>query len=258
MAEEVKDASKSVPKAMIATYFVNFICLWPLVITVCYHIPSIDDALEDATGYPAMYVLRQSMSPAWVIVILGSIAFINAAGNITYMAAVTRDLFAFARDNGLPFSAWIRKIDGKRDLPVNAAILTSAISSLMALIYLGSEVAFYAIISLYTTAILSCYCLSIGSLLWRRIYHPDTIPPAKFSLGRWGFAINSFAVVWCTYCLFWSCWPQEYPVTVPNFNWASVIIGATMLVAMIHFFLKARNVYVGPVAAVQGRKIRKS
>lgn len=256
MAEEVKDASLSVPKAMVITYFGNFLCLWPLIITVCYHIPSIEDALSDATGYPAFYVLRQAMSPAWVIVMLAVIAFINIAGNITYMAAVTRDLFAFARDNGLPFSAWIGKIDKKRGLPVNATILTSGICSLMALIYLGSSVAFYAIISLYTTALLQCYCFSIGSLFWRRIYHPDTLPQAKFSLGRWGLPVNGFAVVWCAYCLFWSFWPQEYPVTLTNFNWAVVIIGATMLVAIIHFFLNARHTYFGPVASVQGRKIR--
>lgn len=256
MSEEVKDASISVPKAMIIIYLINFILLFPTVLTICYHLPSIDDALTDPTGYPSLYVLRQSMSSAWATVLLAIIAFIFVAGNITYLAAVTRDLFAFARDGGLPFSKWISTVDARRNLPVNAVILTSGVATLMALLYLGSTAAFYAIISLFTAAILSCYCFSIGCVLWRRVFHPETLPPARFSLGRWGTLVNSLAVVFSFYCLFWSFWPQTYPVTSTNFNWAIVMFGGTMIFAMVFFFVKARHVYHGPVVAVEGRKIR--
>jgi choline transport protein len=40
------------------------------------------------------------MSVGWITVILVLIALLNVASNITYLAAVTRDLFAFARDRG--------------------------------------------------------------------------------------------------------------------------------------------------------------
>ena len=257
MAEEVKDASISVPKAMIIIYLVNICLLFPTVLTICYHIPNMEDALADSTGYPGLFVLRQSMSSTWVNVILGVIAFIFIGGNITYLAAVTRDLFAFARDGGLPFSSWLSKVDAKRHVPVNATILTSIIAALLALIYLGSTTAFYAIISLFTVAILQCYCFSIGCVLWRRIYAPQTLPPAKFSLGRLGIPLNAMAVVFSAYCLFWAFWPQEYPVTAGNFNWAVAIFGATMIIALVHFFFKARHVYTGPVAMVEGRKNRR-
>jgi len=39
---------------------------------------------------------------------------------------------------GLPFSRWISKIDDKRHIPVNATILSSVVSCLLALIYIGS------------------------------------------------------------------------------------------------------------------------
>jgi len=41
------------------------------------------------------------MSVGWITVILVLIALLNVASNITYLAAVTRDLFAFARDQGM-------------------------------------------------------------------------------------------------------------------------------------------------------------
>lgn len=256
MSEEVKDAAYSVPRAMLAIYVVNFLLIFPAILTVCYHIPSIEDALADSTTYPAIYVLRQSMSIGWITVMLVIICLLNVASNIVYLAAVTRDLFAFARDKGLPFSAWLSRVHPKRHIPENACIFTCVVSILLAMIYIGSPVAFYAITSLLTCALLQCYCLSIGCMLWRRVAKPETLPPAKFPLGRYGIPINALAVVYSLYAFFWSFWPQYYPVTAPDFNWASPIFGITLIGAMIYFAFVARKHYLGPVTMVEGRKIR--
>lgn len=80
---------------------------------------------------------------------------------------------------------------------MNAIYITALFSFLLSLIYIGSETAFYAITSLFTVALLQCYLFSIGSILWRRIYLPQTIPKSAFSLGRWGIVTNAFALVWC-------------------------------------------------------------
>ena len=255
MSEEVKDAAKSVPKAMMAIYLVNFCLIFPAILTVVYHIPDVPTALTDPTLYPTIYVLRQSMSSAWMTVILVIIVLLLICSNIAYLAAVTRDLFAFARDQGFPFSNWIATVDQKRHIPTNAVILTSVVSVCLGLIYIGSPVAFYAITSLLTVALLQCYCLSIGCLLWRRIRHPDTLPPAQFSLGKFGIPINTLAVLYAFWAFFWSFWPQVYPVTAAGFNWASVIFVGVMILATIHFIFVARHKYTGPVALVEGRKV---
>lgn len=253
MSEEVKDAAKSVQKAMISIYIVNFILIFPAILTICFHIPVVQDALDDPTLYPTIYVLRQSMSPVWMTVILVVIVCLLICSNITYLAAVTRDMFAFARDESLHFSNWIAQVDAKRKIPTNACIVTSIISICLGLIYVGSPVDFYAITSLLTVALLQCYCLSIGCLLWRRLRYPQTLPPAQFSLGRFGVPVNALAVMYAFWAFFWSFWPQIYPVTAPNFNWASVIFVGVLIVASIHFVLVARHKYTGPVALVQGR-----
>ena len=255
MSEEVKDAVKSVPKAMISVYIINFCLIFPAILTVCYHIPVVSDALADPTLYPTIYVLRQSMSAGWMTAILVVIVLLLICSNIAYLAPVTRDMFAFARDGGLPFSDWISKVDQKRHIPTNAVIVTSVISICLGLIYLGSITAFYAITSLLTVALLQCYCLSIGCLLWRRIFHPETLPPAQFSMGKWGIPVNASAVVYAFWSFFWSFWPQTYPVTAPLFNWASVIFVGILIVAMIHYVFVARHRYSGPVALIEGRNI---
>ncbi|KAK5133187.1 hypothetical protein LTR08_008123 [Meristemomyces frigidus] len=110
MSEEVQDAAYSVPRVMVAVYVINACIIFPGVVTIVYHIDDLNAALNDPTTYPAIYVLRGAMSVGWITVILVLIALLNLASNIVYLAAVTRDLFAFARDRGLPFSNWISKV----------------------------------------------------------------------------------------------------------------------------------------------------
>ena len=258
MAEEVRDAARSVPKAIISIYLVNFCLMFPAILTICYHIPSVKDALADSTTYPTIYVLRQSMSTGWVTAVLCITVALLIFSNITYLAAVSRDLFAFARDRGFPCSEWISRVDKKRSMPRNACILTCAISACLSLIYIGSVVAFYAITSLLTVALLQCYCLSIGCLLWRRIHHPETLPPAQFSLGKFGIPINALAVTYAIWAFFWSFWPQTFPVTREGFNWASVIFVAVLIIAMVYYAFIARKQYTGPVALVEGRRRSRS
>lgn len=254
MAEEVKDAAKAIPRTMMTVYVLNTLLLFPAILTICYHIPDLDAALDDSTTYPAIYVMRMSMSNTWITVILAVIAFINVASSINYFAAVTRDLFAFARDNGMPFSRWLGTVHPQRHVPVHAGQLSCVIGALLSLIYIGSPVAFYAITSLCTVSLLMCYSMSIGSVLWRRIYAPHTLPPAKFSLGhRFGIVCNILAVAFSIWAFFWSFWPGEMPVTAPGFNWASPIFVAVFMFSMVYYWLRARHVYVGPVKEVEGR-----
>lgn len=54
-------------------------------------------------------------------------------------------LSQFARDEGLPFSAWIARVDPILEVPRNAVMLTAALIILLSLINIGSDVALYAL-----------------------------------------------------------------------------------------------------------------
>ncbi|KAK4554253.1 hypothetical protein LTR86_008781 [Recurvomyces mirabilis] len=254
MSEEVKDAAIAIPRSILIIFVVNFALIFPAILTVAYHIIDLEDALNDPSTYPAIYVLRQAMATKWIMAILIVILLLNVASNIVFLAAVTRDLFAFARDKGLPFSNWLAQVNPKRVIPVNAAIFSSIIAILLSCIYIGSPIAFYAITSLGTVALLQCYCLSIGTLMWRRIYHPETLPPSRYSLGKWGILLNAMAVAYSFYAFFWAFWPQTSPITASGFNWASPIFAITLIGAMIYYQFRARHKYFGPVLQVEGRR----
>ncbi|OAA47142.1 amino acid permease 2 [Metarhizium rileyi] len=258
MSEEVRDASRNIPRVMLIAFAINFTLTLVTLVTLAYHIPSVTDALQDETTYPAIYVLRRSMSLPWLNFMLIVIAVLLMFGNLSYLAAVSRDLFAFARDRGIPFSGWISQVDKKRSVPTNACILSAGVSACLSLIYIGSPVAFYAITSLCIVSLLQCYSLSIGCMLYRRICHPETLPYARFSLGKYGVPINAVAVLSTTWGFFWCFWPQVYPVTAEGFNWASPIFLSALIIAMVYYAFQGRHDYHGPVVLVEGRKTHDS
>lgn len=71
--------------------------------------PDLDLALSDPTGYPTLYVLQQSMPTAGVDVVLAFFMLLLSLTNINWLSMTSRDLFAFARDDGVPFSGWLSK-----------------------------------------------------------------------------------------------------------------------------------------------------
>ncbi|EJP66294.1 GABA permease [Beauveria bassiana ARSEF 2860] len=254
MSEEVREASDAVPKIMLSVLVYNFSATLLVTVTLGYHMPNVREALDDPSTYPVVHVLLKSMSRPWATALLAVISLLLTLGNVSYLAAVSRDLFAFARDNGMPFSNWLSKVDKKRRIPTNAYIFCGIFSSALSLIYIGSPLAFYAITSLGAVAMLQCYFTSIGCLLWRRIFRPDTIPAASFSLGRWGVPVNCAAVLFSLWSFFWSFWPQTNHPNASDFNWASPIFSLIIIGALIYYFIIGRKRYLGPVALVEGRK----
>lgn len=123
----------------------------------------------------------------------------------------------------------------------------------LSLIYLGNTTAFYALTSLFVVSILQCYMFSIGAVLWRRITAPETLPPARWSLGRWGVLVNSMALVYVTWAFFWAFWPQVYKPDASELNWAPVLFGGTLLLSGLWYVVRGRHVYKGPVVLVEGR-----
>ena len=117
---------------------------------------------------------------------------------------------------------------------------------LISLIGLGSTVAFNAILSLQVMAIASTYEVSMLCMIWRRVWGAP-LPLAAWTLGRHGLAMNIVGALYGVYLLVYAAMPGSYPVTPDNLNWAPVMFGGILILAMVYYFVWARRTYVGPV-----------
>ncbi|KAI6888097.1 amino acid transporter-like protein [Hortaea werneckii] len=113
----------------------------------------------------------------------------------------------------------------------------------------GSYTAFNAFNSLGTVSILSSYTITVGCLIWRRLYGKP-LPPRRWSLGRWGLAVNLVSLCLTTPMLFFYVWPLYYPVTASTMNWSSAMLGGVTIIALIYYVVKGRHDYAGPVSFI--------
>jgi choline transport protein len=95
------------------------------------------------------------------------------------------------------------------------------------------------------------YCLSVSCVLYRRLkYAPGSngsLPPARWTLGKYGVPINIAAILYSAFAFFWTFWPQQTPVNASDFNYAVVIFIAVWILALVLYWFKARFIYTGPV-----------
>ena len=56
MSEEVRNASKTIPRIMLATMLFNGILGFTMLVTLCFSIGNLQDVLETPTGYPFIQV----------------------------------------------------------------------------------------------------------------------------------------------------------------------------------------------------------
>ena len=252
ISEEVKDASVTVPRTMFWSYVLNGALGVIMLTTYLFSITDLETALNDPSGYPVLWVFQHTTSLAGANVLSVITLVMVFAGTVSFNISTSRQTWSFARDNGLPFSNFLAHVDPKRQLPVRAIVLSCVCTSLLALINIGSDVAFNAIISLNLVSLMLTYMTSIGCVLLRRIRHPELLPRARWSLGRWGVAINIGGLAYSTHAFFWCFWPNATPVDVTSFNWALVMFWGLAVFAIVYYLFKGRHVYRGPVVLVEG------
>lgn len=251
ISEEVRDAAVTVPRTMFWSYILNGALGVVMLTTYLFCITDLTTALNDPSGYPVLWVFHNTTSLAGANILSVITLVMLFAAAVSCNISTSRQTWSFARDSGLPFSKFLAHVDPKRQLPVRAIGFSCLCTCLLALINLGSNVAFNAIISLTLVSLMLTYMTSVGCVLFRRFRHPELLPRARWSLGRWGVPINIGGLAYSMHAFFWCFWPNATPVNVTSFNWALVMFLGLAIFANMYYWFKGRHVYKGPVVLVE-------
>lgn len=250
MSEEIEDAGTIVPRAMVWSYLLDAPFTFGLLLTYLFTIGNVQEALNDRTGFPFIYVFRNATgsvagATGLTIVVLLLLVMVT----ISSLASTSRQTWAFARDRGLPFSRWLSAVHPTWHVPVNAVTFTCVFSMVLSLINIGSTVAFNAMLSLSTVALMATYSICLYCIIHRRLCG-EPLPSARWSLGTWGLPINIIGLVYSSWSFFWSFWPNAHHVDAENFNWACVLFVGFMAISALLYYVRARHIYDGPVVLV--------
>lgn len=251
MSEEIKDASVTLPRAIMGSVLLNVTLVFLVIVTICFTLGDAASVAATPTFYPFIQVFyNATRSYAATNVMTAIIIVMLSACAVSEVAAASRQIWSFSRDAGLPGHRWLSQVSPGWNIPLPAVTVSLTISALLALINIGSSVALNAITSLGAIAVMISYFLTISCVVYRRISGPP-LPPRPWSLGRWGLLVNVSALAGLTPLIFFLTWPLAQPVTAMNMNWSSVMLVGTLLVAAVYYVVRGRHEYIGPVMHVK-------
>ncbi|KAH8433215.1 uncharacterized protein LDX57_010849 [Aspergillus melleus] len=251
MSEEVRDASSTLPKAIMSALALNGSMAFLVLITLCFTMGNVDDILETDTGYPFIqvfynvtksYPATNAMTSIVTLTIMSSV--------ITEVATASRQLWSFARDGGIPCAKFFSHVTPGWNIPLNAVLVSLALTILLSLINIGSTVALNALITLTIGSLLNSYIVTVACVAWKRI-SGEPLPPRRWSLGRWGLLINLGALAFLIPEFVFVMFPLTSTVTPESMNWSSLMYGGMLIFSIAYYFLYGRKTYVPPVALVK-------
>jgi amino acid transporter len=167
-------------------------------------------------------------------------------GCVNNVATCSRQLFAFARDSGIPFGAFLSHVQPGWDIPLNSVLVSFTTAILLEFINIGSSVAFNSIASLGTCVLLSSYIISISCILLKR-WRKEALLPSRFNLGKAGMLINGISVAYLSVAFVFAFFPLFPHPTAERMNWNILIYGVVVIFSLVYFVVKGREQYIGPV-----------
>jgi len=114
IAEEIHDASITLPQSMVWGVVGNAILGFLMGVTVIFTLGDIDSLLNTETRQPFIQLFYNgTRSLAATNVMTAIIIIMISVSCISELATASRQLWSFARDKGLPGSSWLSVVSKK-------------------------------------------------------------------------------------------------------------------------------------------------
>lgn len=244
-SEEAKDAKKSVPIGIIGSISVCWILgfLIIIVLNAC-----MDSDLETLLGTPFGNVLAQiiydSLGKNWALAFMSLIAFCQYLMGTSLVVAISRQVWAFSRDDGLPLSKYIKIVNKKYAVPI-VAIFASCIGSLLLGLLCLDELAAAA---LFSIGVAGNYLAWSAPTLLRLTFGRDLFRAGPFYLGNtWSKIVCWTSIAYQAFIIILTMFPaSRHGISSQNMNYACVICPGVWILSWVYYITYKKKYYHGP------------
>jgi amino acid transporter len=193
-AEETHDAQRSVPRGMILAVFWSALFGWLLVAAILLAMPDLAVGAQKGSSVFS-WVLGQSLMPQFIKDTLAiGIVLANYLCALASMTSLSRMIFAFARDGGIPLASKPLRHINKRFRTPGYAIWVGALLCLLLGWYCGSSASAYVMLSSGCAVFLYVsYLMPISAGIWAE--GRSWTQKGPFDLGVWSKLVASLAVL---------------------------------------------------------------
>lgn len=246
MAEEARDAVRAVPIGIVGSIASCWILGWLICIVLLACMDSnIDNIINSAYGQGITQVFYDALGKRWTLAFLSLIIICQFLMGASTVIANSRQFWAFARDDGIPFSNFFKKVNGRVAVPIRAVWGSSAVSLALGCLCLAGDTAADALFSL---SIAGMYMALIFPITLRLTYGRKDFRPGPFYLGDfWSPIINWISVFFQGFVILMVMFPaQQHGNNAQNMNYTVVIGPGFWVLSLIYYFVWQRKYYEGP------------
>ncbi|MFV0432794.1 MAG: APC family permease [Leucobacter sp.] len=238
LAEEVKNPSARIPKAMRMTIYIGGFAANLLVFSLVLAVPDFHRVASGEVTDPISDLLTHAFGPIFPLVMFVIvIAFISCITSL--QAAASRLLYSMGRDGFLPGSHMLAKFSEKRHVPPNALLTAAFFPAAIVVLSLLLEDALTAMVGFGTVGIYVGFQMVVLAALRARFLGWQ--PAGKFKLGAWGYPVNIAALIWGIAAIANILWPRP-----TGGGWGEdylLIITTVVIVAVGWIYMLATRAY---------------
>lgn len=213
IAEEVKDAKRNVPKAIIFSLITIGVIVMFSAAALILSIPDMQSAVSGESIDPAADTIIAALgvgvvSPLFGLIIIGFLASMMAA-----QTSASRVLWSFGREGVLPAAKSLAKLSTKNKYPVVAIFTAGTVSSLVLLFSLSGPI-YATLVSFSVAGFYVAFALPILALLLSLYRGEWKFGPV--TLKGWAKPIVTIAALWAVFEAVNISWPrgENYAVLI--------------------------------------------
>ena len=245
MSEEAKNATYGVPIGIIGSISVCGLLGWIIIIVINACISQdIQRVLDTGSGFPIAQLFYDSLGKKWAVALMSLMAACQWLMGSSLITACSRQIWAFARDDGLPFCSIVKVVNKKLKVPMRAVGLSCIIGLLLGCLCLAGSAAANALFTLY---VCGCYLAWCTPIFLKLMYGKDKFKPGSFYLGEKLSKINNIiSCLWGAFIMLLCMFPASKVVDKTDMNYTVVLSFGVWILAMIYFFTYKYKSFHGP------------
>ncbi len=235
VAEETPNPGVEIPKAMRMTIYVGvgasiFVCL-----ALMMSIPNMADVISGKVADPIGEVLSTAFGPvgAKAVIVIVMVSFISCV--LSLQAAVSRLLFAYARDKMILGSTFLTRMAKSAHVPEGSLFVAGLVPAAIVTIGYFLQNALATVLNFAVIGIYLSFQMVVVAALYARARGWQ--PGGHFRLGAWAWPVNILALGYGVSAIVNMAWPRT-PSEAWYLNWSmpltvAIIGGAGFLYMLL-------------------------
>jgi amino acid transporter len=264
LAEETKDPRRNAPKAVLYSVVGAFVIGGVFLLATLMAIPNLHAAItgNGGLGFGPANIIEANFPSGFATLYLFVVSAAIFVCCLSIMAATIRLCFGMARDNQLPWSRPLARVAPGLHTPLWACVTVAVLAAVPFLKYSG-----VAIVAIAATGMIYLSYFLGNLVIMRARLRGWPKVRAPFSLGRWGLAVNTVALLYGGAMLVNFAWPRVASNPKPDQTAGALSLGLHFLnqipilwtvgigiavIGLIYFLVAGRRKSFSPVIPPAG------